>query len=62
MGISRLPTAAQRDNEKSGIAIERIQTSQVLGSYHFTAGYERALSAGTSSSPGLRTARATTTF
>jgi hypothetical protein len=43
MGISPLPTAAQRDSEKSGVAIERIQSTEALGSYHFTAGYERAL-------------------
>src|SRR5215831_7447896 len=43
MGISPLPTAAQRDNEKSGIAIERIRDSEAVGSYHFVTGYERAL-------------------
>jgi len=43
MGISPLPTAAQRTNEKSGIAIERIQDQEALGSYHFTTGYERAI-------------------
>jgi hypothetical protein len=43
MGIAPLPTAAQRNNEKSGIAIERIQTQEAIGSYHFTAGYERAI-------------------
>jgi hypothetical protein len=35
MGISPLPTAAQRQNEKSGIALERIQQSQTIGSFHF---------------------------
>jgi hypothetical protein len=43
MGIAPLPTAAQRANEKSGVAIERIQDTEALGSYHFTAGYERSL-------------------
>ena len=43
MGINPLPTAAQRDNEKSGIAIERIRDSEAIGSYHFVTGYERAL-------------------
>jgi hypothetical protein len=43
MGISPLPTAAQRDNEKSGIALDKIQNEQAVGSYHFTAGYERAI-------------------
>jgi hypothetical protein len=43
MGISALPTAAQRDNEKSGIALDRIKTEEAIGSYHFTAGYDRAI-------------------
>ena len=34
MGISSLPTVVRRDNEKSGIAIGRIQNSKALGSYH----------------------------
>jgi hypothetical protein len=36
MGISPLPTAAQRQNEKSGIALQRIQESQAVGSFHFS--------------------------
>lgn len=43
MGISPLPTAAQRAGEKSGIALERIENEEALGSYHFTDGYDRAL-------------------
>jgi hypothetical protein len=43
MGISPLPTAAQRNNEKSGVALERIQDSQEIGSYHFVDSYDRAL-------------------
>ena len=43
MGISPLPTAAMRANEKSGIAIQRIQQEQALGSYHFVDNFERAI-------------------
>jgi hypothetical protein len=43
MGISPLPTAAQRQNEKSGVALEKITDAQNLGSYHFVDSYERAL-------------------
>ncbi len=43
MGISPLPTAAQRNNEKSGVALERIQTAQAIGSFHFLDNHERAL-------------------
>lgn len=43
MGISPLPTAAQRNNEKSGVALERIETAQDIGSYHFVDGLERAM-------------------
>lgn len=35
MGISPLPTSAQRQNEKSGVALERIQSQQQRGSFHF---------------------------
>jgi hypothetical protein len=37
MGIAPLPTAVQRDSEKIGIALERIQNTEALGSYHFAA-------------------------
>jgi hypothetical protein len=43
MGISPLPTAAQRANEKSGVAIERIQSQQNLGAFHFSDNFDRAL-------------------
>lgn len=43
MGIVPLPTAAQRQNEKSGVALERIQTQQAVGSYHFTANFKLSL-------------------
>lgn len=43
MGITPLPTAAQRNNEKSGIALQRIETLEAIGSYHFVDGYDRAL-------------------
>ena len=43
MGISPLPTAAQRNTEKSGVAIQRIANMQALGSFHFVDNYERAL-------------------
>lgn len=43
MGISPLPTATQRANEKSGIALERIESMEALGSYHFVDGFDRAL-------------------
>jgi hypothetical protein len=46
MGISPLPTAAQRDNEKSGVALERIDNQESVGSYHFVAGYDRAVTRG----------------
>jgi hypothetical protein len=43
IGISPLPTAAQRNNEKSGVALERITAAQELGSFHFTDAFDRAL-------------------
>jgi hypothetical protein len=43
MGISPLPTAAQRNNEKSGVALEKITDAQNLGSYHFVDSFDRAL-------------------
>jgi Phage P22-like portal protein len=43
MGISPLPTSAQRDNQKSGVALEKIQQSQAVGSYTFVDKYESAL-------------------
>lgn len=35
MGISPLPTNALRRNDKSGIALQQIETNQMVGSYHF---------------------------
>ena len=43
MGVSPLPTPVQRANEKSGIALERLENMQATGSYHFIDGYDRAL-------------------
>ena len=43
MGQVSLPTAAQRQNEKSGVALEKIQTAQSVGSFHFTDNFDRAL-------------------
>jgi hypothetical protein len=35
MGISPLPTSAQRRNEKSGVALQQIEESQQRGTFHF---------------------------
>jgi hypothetical protein len=43
VGVTPLPTAAQRQNEKSGIALERIQTQEAVGSFHITDNFVRAL-------------------
>lgn len=43
MGITPLPTAMQRQSEKSGVALQRIENLEALGSYHFIDGYDRAL-------------------
>jgi len=43
MGITPLPTAAQRQNEKSGVALEKIQSQQAIGSFHFTDNFDRAI-------------------
>ena len=43
MGIMPMPTAAQRQNDKSGVALQKIQDEEALGSYHFVDGYDRAL-------------------
>ena len=39
MGLTPLPTAAQRRNEKSGVALERIEEMGQKGSFHFTDHY-----------------------
>lgn len=43
MGNAPLPTAAQRQNEKSGIALEKIQDEQAVGWFHITDNTVRAL-------------------
>jgi len=43
MGTMPLPTAMARDNQKSGVALARMQEEQSVGSYHFVDGYDRAL-------------------
>lgn len=43
MGTSPLPTQAQKQNEKSKIALEFIANQQNIGSFHFIDGYERAV-------------------
>ena len=46
VGVAPLPTAAQRSNEKSGVALERIQSQSQLGSFHFIDNFDRALEHG----------------
>lgn len=43
MGITPLPTAAQRGSEKSGIALDKVETMEDIGSFHFTDNYKRYL-------------------
>jgi hypothetical protein len=43
MGVNALPTAAQRQNQKSGVALEKIQSEQSIGSYHLVDSYDRAI-------------------
>lgn len=43
MGISPLPTQAQRHNEKSGAALKQIESTQQKGSFHFIDHYEAML-------------------
>lgn len=40
MGISPLPTPAQRNNEKTGAALQRIESSGQKGSFHFVDNYD----------------------
>lgn len=40
MGISPLPDAAQRRNQKSGVALEKIDDMESLGAFHFIDRYE----------------------
>jgi Phage P22-like portal protein len=46
MAGSPLPTDAQRVNDKSGIALDKIDESEAIGSYHFTDNANRALENG----------------
>lgn len=43
VGVMPLPTTAQNQNEKSGIALQKIQSQESIGSYHFTDNFVRAL-------------------
>lgn len=43
MGIAPLPTAAQRQNQKSGTALDKIQSEQAIGSYHLVDAYDRGI-------------------
>ena len=43
MGVAPLPTAAQRQNQKSGVALEKIQSEQAIGSYHLVDAYDQAI-------------------
>lgn len=43
MGTSPLPTAAQRRNEKSGVALKHIDEQQAIGSFHFIDNYKRSI-------------------
>jgi hypothetical protein len=43
MGITPMPTAMQRASEKSGVALDRIENMEALGSFHFVDGYDRAI-------------------
>lgn len=43
MGVMPLPTQAQKLNEKSGIALSKIQSQESIGSFHFTDNFVRAL-------------------
>lgn len=43
MGVMPLPTNAQQQNEKSGIALTKIQSQESIGSFHFTDNFVRAL-------------------
>lgn len=46
IGSSPLPTSAQRRNEKSGVALQRIEEAQQLGSFHFIDHYEDSIRQG----------------
>jgi hypothetical protein len=46
MGISPLPTDAQRANNKSGIALKKISGERAQGSFHFVDNFDRSIVAG----------------
>jgi hypothetical protein len=46
IGSSPLPTAAQRRGEKSGVALQKIDDAQQLGSFHFIDHFDDALAFG----------------
>jgi len=43
MGVMAQTTATQRANQKSGVALEKIQTEQNVGSYHLVDSYDSAI-------------------
>lgn len=43
VGLSPLPTSAQRRNEKSGVALKQIEESGQRGSYHFIDSYDMGI-------------------
>jgi hypothetical protein len=43
MGVSPLPTSAQRRNEKSGVALQQIEASSQKGTYHFIDNFDHML-------------------
>lgn len=43
LGLMPMPTSAQRQNEKSGVALDKIQSQESVGSFHFTDNFDRAL-------------------
>jgi hypothetical protein len=43
MGLQALPSAAQRANQKSGVALDKIESQQSIGSYHLVDNYDRAI-------------------
>lgn len=42
LGLTPLPTAAQRRNDKSGVALDKISQQEQIGSFHFTDNADRA--------------------
>lgn len=43
MGIAPLPTEAQRQNQKSGVALKRIESAGQRGSFHFKDAYQHMI-------------------